>query len=245
MSSFLGDCYCGYDEWNGKLLCIHRLQTSYRLTLTVKRTDSQIYDCTSVARKMSLCVHITQGMLRFLYSSVPPKPTNSAPCIVQTNTFKSKAYLSILFPQVFINEWNFFRREKSCVRFCSSLISSLPPPPPPPPPHLDNDPIHFKAAMLWREERDRTWQVITTCTYADDTLTFAEVIGRLIFRWTQISKLEVFRSFLHVRITKYARVSTMHCECICTHCSNPKPNPPPLLIYLLYSLHWEARGFPI
>ncbi len=48
-------------------------------------------------------------------------------------------------------------------------------------------------------------------------------------------------SFLHVRITKYARVSTTHCQCICTHCSNPKPNPPPLLIYLLYSLHWEAR----
>ncbi len=34
--------------------------------------------------------------------------------------------------------------------------------------------------------------------------------------------------FPHVRITKYARVSTTHCACICTHCSNHKPNPPPL-----------------
>ncbi len=47
---------------------------------------------------------------------------------------------------------------------------------------------------------------------------------------------------MHVRITKYARVSTTYCECICMHCSNPKPNPPPLRIYLLYSLHREGTN---
>ncbi len=60
--------------------------------------------------------------------------------------------------------------------------------------------------------------------------------------WLPVSHLRQWLgSFLHVRIRNYARVSTVHWECICTHCSNPKPNPPPLLIYLLYSLHWEAR----
>ncbi len=49
-------------------------------------------------------------------------------------------------------------------------------------------------------------------------------------------------SFLHVRITKYARVSTTHCECICTHCSNPKPNPPPLLKSTYCTAYTEKQG---
>ncbi len=71
---------------------------------------------------------------------------------------------------------------------------------------------------------------------------FAHFLNVRCERWF----VEGYSSLLHhgtikgrFWITNFARVSTTHCECICTHCSNPKPNPPPLLIYLLYSLHLE------